>query len=532
MAFNIGVNVLEVEGKSAPAIQGAPTSVAGFIVRTRRGPTDKAVRVSNFQQFVRRFGGYHPDYMGAYCVHGFFSNGGQEAYIARVLRGNNADDQSGNLPVAASHDFLPQEPENPENSQDTEQPEDSQDSESSLSFKLTAGYRGQEDPGKWGEEIRIDIKSNQSDDNSFDLTVKLHGQVVESWENLTLKRSDPNYIVTRLNDDFSGSIYVRVDQNTVSTAIPQNQSDTPLQGGSDGDDITSGDYQSTLHRFDTVSIQLLSTPDITDSTLLKSVMTVALDYCADENIKGDCLFVGHTPFNRDVEGAKTFGQGLRNTKRYGALYWPWIKVVDPIGSGRNPTKEIPPVGHVMGVYARVDQTRGVWKAPAGNEAVLRGALAIERDITDVDHTDLVKNGSVNGIRRISGAGIVIDASRTLSTDPRWLYVNVRLLFNYVKTSLRESLRWVKQEPNRENLWNKIKYNTVTPFLQRLYQAGAFGPGAPEDVFTVICGPENNPAEQIQLGNLKVEVYFFASRPAESIVITLSQQDSGATASEQ
>ena len=156
---------------------------------------------------------------------------------------------------------------------------------------------------------------------------------------------------------------------------------------------------------------------------------------------------------------------------------------------------------------------------------------MERDITDVDHTDLVKNGSVNGIRSIRGAGIVIDASRTLSTDPRWLYVNVRLLFNYVKTSLRESSRWIKQEPNRETLWNTIKYGTVTPFLQGLYQSGAFGPGTPEQVFTVVCGPENNPPDQIQLGNLKVEIYFYPARPAETILIVIGQQDGGATASE-
>jgi hypothetical protein len=83
---------------------------------------------------------------------------------------------------------------------------------------------------------------------------------------------------------------------------------------------------------------------------------------------------------------------------------------------------------------------------------------------------------------------------------------------------------------RESLWNKIKYNTVTPFLLRLYQEGAFGPGTPADVFTVVCSPENNPPEEIVLGNLQVEVYFFPSRPAETIMIIVGQQESGATAS--
>src|SRR5262249_35799422 len=144
---------------------------------------------------------------------------------------------------------------------------------------------------------------------------------------------------------------------------------------------------------------------------------------------------------------------------------------------------------------------------------------------------LVKNGSVNGIRPIRGTGIVVDASRTLSTDNRWLYVNVRLLFNFVKASLRDGLRWARQEPNRDALWNTIKFNAVTPFLLRLYQQGAFGTGTPAEVFTVICSAENNPPEEVELGNLKVEVYFYPSRPAETILIIIGQQDSGASAAE-
>jgi phage tail sheath protein FI len=368
-------------------------------------------------------------------------------------------------------------------------------------------------------------------------------QLVESWSQLSLDRKHRNYAPLKVNDVFSGSSYIVLEDRVPGTYSGQ---DVPALGlsrlglasatpdnlvrerGEDGDPPGIGDFKRALARFDTIAIQLLAIPEFMPDGQLKAVTTEALGYC--EN-KGDCMFVGHTPLGRDAEGAKTFGQDFRASKVYGALYWPWIAVTDPIGTGSNPIKVIPPTGHVMGVYARIDQTRGLWKAPAGNEAVLRGALAVEKDITDVDHTDLVKNGSVNGIRRIPAAGIAIDASRTLSTDNRWLYVNVRLLFNYVKASLREGLRWVKQEPNRENLWNKIKYNTVTPFLQRLYQAGAFGPGAPEDVYTVVCGPENNPPDQIQLGYLKVEVYFYPARPAETIIIMVGQQDSGATAGE-
>jgi len=130
-----------------------------------------------------------------------------------------------------------------------------------------------------------------------------------------------------------------------------------------------------------------------------------------------------------------------------------------------------------------------------------------------------------------GAGIVIDASRTLSTDTRWLYVNVRLLFNYVKSSLRRGLRWVRQEPNRDRLWNLVEYGSVTPFLLGLWRQGAFGTGSPADVFTVIVDESNNPPDQVEQGNLKVEVYFYPSRPAETIVIIVGQQPSGGIADE-
>jgi phage tail sheath protein FI len=185
----------------------------------------------------------------------------------------------------------------------------------------------------------------------------------------------------------------------------------------------------------------------------------------------------------------------------------------------------------MGVYARIETTRGIWKAPAGDEANLLNVLDVEYRLSDADHTRLVKEGSVNGIRPVPGAGVIVDASRTLSTDTRWLYVNVRLLFNYVKSSLKGGLGWARQEPNRESLWNAIRIQSVTPFLMGLWRQGAFGSGTPAQVFTVICDASNNPPDQVDQGNLKVEVYFYPSKPAETIVIVVGQQPSGATASE-
>jgi phage tail sheath protein FI len=279
-----------------------------------------------------------------------------------------------------------------------------------------------------------------------------------------------------------------------------------------------------FYAFDAYDVQLVGC-ERTDA----AIVTAALAYCAN---RGDCMFVGSVPENSVEAGqALAYGQAFQAKKVYGALYGPWIVVSDPAGTGAAPLKKVPPTGHVMGTFARIETARGVWKAPAGDEASLLGVIDVEYRLSDGEHTDLARNAGVNGIRAIPRAGIIIDASRTLSTDTRWLFVSVRLLFNYVKSSLKLGLRWVRQEPNRDSLWSAVKHTSVVPFLNGLWRQGAFGTGQPSDVFTVICDASNNPPDQVDQGNLKVEVYFYPSKPAETIVIVVGQQPSGAKISE-
>jgi uncharacterized protein len=539
MALNLGINVLEVDG-ATPALQGAPTSVAGFVVRTQRGVPGVVQEISNFTQFTNYFGGYvaagnvngtQTSFVGAYAVRGFFDNGGATAYVLRIVDTTTAKagTQTFNGAAPAGGGAAGGGTAGGGTAGGTS----GGGAAATPALTVTAAYRGVPDPGAWSSTIGVKIVANTSNPNvtdAFDLIVANNAtppKMLETWTKISMSGKPGYQLPAALNDPNTGSQYVIVAASGTAPPTPtsgyvyfSNGVDDSLSGASLNTALAAPFSSPSL--FDTLPIELLACPESADT----GVVSAALTYCAN---RGDCMFVGHVPDGgaQPLAAAKTYGQGLQANKVYGALYLPYIQIVDPIGT----LIWIPPTGHVLGVYARTALQRGIWKAPAGNGALVNNAFNVRGTLNDTDFTDLVKNGSVNAIRPIPGVGIVVDSSRTLSTNTLWLYVNVRLLFNYVETSLKNGLRWVVQEPNDPTLWNKIKYNSVTPFLLDLWSKGAFGPGAAKDVFTVKCDSENNPPANIQQGLLNIEVYFYPSRPAETILITVGQQEGGATVTE-
>ncbi|XXY13210.1 phage tail sheath C-terminal domain-containing protein [Sorangium sp. So ce216] len=384
----------------------------------------------------------------------------------------------------------------------------------------------------------ISVNAARLQSVEFDLVVKRSGADVERFESLSMQSGLEFSAVSVVNHPSTGSRFVMLtDLGVTGPGTNSPAPGTTALGaaagtsGRDGDAPLDMHYvgdpaaRTGVHAFDTSRIQLLACPETTSP----GVTAALLAYCEQ---RGELMFVGTAPHGLDIEGLKTYASPFRAKKVFGALYAPWIATVNPLDlTGADPRLWIPPVGHVLGVYARIASARGVWKAPAGDEAVVRGALAVGLDMTDIDETDLVKNGGVNAIRAIPGSGIVVDTSRTLSTDTRWLFVNVRRLFNFVKSSLRDGLRWVAQEPHSEELRRAVRLNVVTPFLLGLWRQGAFGSDPANQVFTVKCDAQNNPPEEVNLGNFKVEVYFYPVKPAETIIITVGQQESGASAQE-
>jgi uncharacterized protein len=205
--------------------------------------------------------------------------------------------------------------------------------------------------------------------------------------------------------------------------------------------------------------------------------------------------------------------------KYAALYYPWFSVLDPL-TGTN--RSVPPSGHIAGVWARNDDTRGVHKAPA-NE-VLRGATKPDIQLTKGEH-DLLNPMGVNCIRVFPGRGIRVWGARTLSSDAEWRYLNVRRLFNYLEESIMAGTQWVVFEPNDDALWARIR-RTISAFLVNEWRKGALFGLTPDEAYYVKCDRETNPAEGIDAGQVVCEIGVAPVKPAEFVIFRLAQFSGG------
>jgi phage tail sheath protein FI len=208
---------------------------------------------------------------------------------------------------------------------------------------------------------------------------------------------------------------------------------------------------------------------------------------------------------------------------YAAWYFPWVRVFDPAAQKyeNNPTGivSVPPSGHIAGIYARVDNERGVHKAPA-NEAVM-GALDLTQRLSKAQQDGLNPIG-VNCIRVLND-NILVWGARTVGGDANGdlKYINVRRTLLFLRKSIDEGTQWVVFEPNEPGLWQKITRN-VTAFLTEVWRSGAlFGTTAAE-AFYVKCDAETNPQSSIDQGRVVTEIGVAIVRPAEFVIFRISQ----------
>jgi len=209
---------------------------------------------------------------------------------------------------------------------------------------------------------------------------------------------------------------------------------------------------------------------------------------------------------------------------YGAFYFPWLVVRDPASTSASDTVKVPPSGHMAGIWARSEATRGVHKAPA-NEPV-RGALELSYYLTRAEQ-EVLNPAGVNCLRWFSQEGILVWGARTVAPGAsEWRYLNVRRLFNVIEESIARSTRWIVFEPNDYTLWKSIRRD-ISAFLTGLWRAGALMGKTPAEAFFVKCDEETNPQDSIDLGQVVAIIGIAPVKPAEFVIFRLMQTPTGA-----
>jgi phage tail sheath protein FI len=371
----------------------------------------------------------------------------------------------------------------------------------------------------------------------FDVAVT-QGASTRTYAGLSLESIHPNFYRARINDDPGGLIRIdRVDPPPplpLPTSLPDSAIATSTVAGAPEDistmtDVDFIDAIDTLRMIDDVN--LLSVPDCLSGiggVTTANVQQAMIAHCEQ---LGDRFAVldaepGAPLFDTPATpGIETQRRGVDSTRGYAALYYPWLRV-RPAAAGEPIL--VPPSGHVCGIIARSDNTRGVHKAPA-NELV-NGAMGVERSMSDVDQGQLNIQG-INVLRVFTNGGrVMLWGARTTATDRNWQYVNVRRLFLYLEESIAEGIRWAVFEPNNLGLWQKLK-RSITEFLTRAWRDGALFGATAEDAFYVRIDETLNPFSEQALGRLHVEIGVRPSYPAEFIVVRIGIWAGGQDVSE-
>jgi uncharacterized protein len=505
-----GVYMEEVSSGSRP-IEGVGTAVAAFVGFAEKGPLNEPTLVTNWTQYTQAFGGFVEGSYLAHSVYAYFLNGGGSAYVVRIGAGSAAAGQDAPKALPAATAELP----------------------------TTGDGRALTLRALDSRPVTVEVQdAGEPSDETFKLVVRGGGAEPkeEVFDNLTTKRG-PNNVLTALR---TSTLIAAEDVRSGALAVPQKGSRVELSPPAAPvavERITADDYvgdtgeRTGFAGLEAVDeITMLAVPDLMaaydagtiDDDGLKAVQLAMIAHC--ELMSDRVAILDPPPGLRPQQLANWRQNTAGYDSKYATLYWPWVRVMDPL-SGK--PIQVPPSGHVAGIWARNDDTRGVHKAPA-NE-VLRGAIDLQGSLTRGEH-DLLNPLGVNCIRSFPGQGIRIWGARTLSSDAEWRYLNVRRLFNYVEKSILNGTNWVVFEPNDEYLWGSVR-RTINMFLRRVWRSGALFGRTPEQAFYVKCDEENNPEENRDAGILTIDVGIAPVKPAEFVVFRLSQYSEGAALDE-
>ncbi len=305
----------------------------------------------------------------------------------------------------------------------------------------------------------------------------------------------------------------------------------PFAGGSDGSPLTAGDVVPgtaagglfALGDLRFPRFNILCLPGLTSADSVP--ISAALAYAKQER----AFFVVDSPkggFSSLPTQAPNLGS-IQALGEHGGIYYPRLQQAEALAGGTTRMLDLPACGAVAGVMARIDSSRGVWKAPAGIEAGVVGASGLTRP-TDDSVSGVLNPAGINVLRSFPGVGIVVWGARTLKGDDaassEFKYVPIRRLTDYIASSLYLGTQFAVFEPNDPDLWAQLRL-AVGTFMRRLFRQGAFQQSSDRTEsksFFVVCDETVNPQSEIDLGRVNVVVGFAPLKPAEFVVITITQ----------
>src|SRR5271167_1855072 len=550
-----GVYVQEVPSAVKP-IAGVSTSTAAFIGVADQGPVPgtvlpsgrpaQPVLLNSFTEYTRTFGNFRTDSYLTYAVQAFYQNGGSSLYVVRVIPPPSSPPSNNSATATATVGAGP----------------------GALSISAA-------NQGVWGNSIWIVVSaSSDGDPNNFKLQVmygatggEAVGNVVETYDNVTYNGSptllpgatNPSSYARQVVNRASEYIAITSDFTARPANINVNLTTSPpvlpvqLTNGNDG--LTSAVNFVGAPAGDPVGgvtvtgTGIFALDKITDVSLIAipgqgdvTTVNAGIDYCKNQRPLQDCFFIGDMgtlsdvtqartdngrPTVATIADARTFattgigGQIDKSAGDYGAIYFPWIYAPDPIGQGRNPKILLPPSGFMAGIDARIDNARGVFKAPAGTEAGVAGSLAPYVVVSDTEQ-DGLNPILVNVIRSVPGSGLVVWGTRTIGSDASWRYIPVRRIAIFLRVSIYNGIQWAVFEPNDEPLWSSLRLN-IRAFMLTQFRAGAFQGSKPDDAFFVLCDSSTTTQQDIDNGVVNILVGFAPLKPAEFVVLKLSQK---------
>lgn len=507
-----GVYIREISGMKS--IQAAGTSVVAFVGFTKTRPLDSQAGeprlVTSWNQYVAEFGDFVDGFHLPMSVYGYFQNGGGIAYVLSLMTADERGGKSSGPSRAAAKPRSLSVPGSGEGVAATVEVQPRVDGAVTLSVEHVVDA---------DDQFRVTVRGPEGEE-SFDRVTMGKGKGVRNMAEVLNAESK----LVRLRElDSPASLAerrpkagsYRIDAAIVPAPAPVSISQKELEGDPNGSPRTGLAGLAAVEEITIVCMPDLMSASNEDIAMYQKALVAHCEAMKDR------IAILDAPRNLTPQQVKKWAKETLNVNSsYAALYYPWVKVRNPLANGKGEkTMLVPPSGLVAGVYARVDRERGVHKAPANED--LFGVLDVERKITTPEQDTLNPDG-INCIRNFPGRGIRIWGARTLAGgESEWRYINVRRLFCMLEESIYEGTQWAVFEPNDTDLWARLRRD-IGAFLKRIWLQGALFGNTPEEAYYVKCDADNNPPETRENGELYIEVGVAPVKPAEFIIISFKQ----------